>query len=189
MVTRLKILNVAGERTFLSGLFGRAIYPKLIEMIDKQKSPSPVFLDFSGLSASGSFFGQSIMPLRSFARRMNAYIVLCNLNEDSQDELRWLLEDTSDAVYICDIDDSDIVSNATCVGNLDPKQKLTFEAVVKVGESDANEIAERFPSERIEVTGWNNRLAALNKKGLLMEFKDGRSKRYRPVLQNVAIEV
>jgi hypothetical protein len=178
----ISIKELAGEKAFLSGLGGKWIYPKLVASIDHREQPSVVFLDFAGITVSGSFFSQAILPLRVFARRMNAYLVLSNLNPDSLDELGWLLDIGTDAVYICELDQGDGIKKARWIGNLDPKQRLTLQALISEKECDAGKLAELFPGEDIRLTGWNNRLAALAKKGLAMEIKDGRSKRYRPVL-------
>lgn len=183
MTNRLYIEQFSDNRKFLSGLTGRLIYSKLIAAIEKQREPSPLFLDFSGITVSGSFYSQAVFPLRNFARRMGAYLVLCNLNADSFDELTWLLEMATDATYVCDLDQNNQILNLRWIGNLDAKQRLTFEAVLVQQESDASKLALSFPNENIKITGWNNRLVALHKKGLIMEIRHGRSKTYRPVLQ------
>ncbi len=180
-MSKIKIKELAENRSFLSGLFGRHIYPILISRIDKQIEPTRIFLDFEGVSASGSFFSQAILPLRKFARRMDAYLVLCNLDEESKEELRWLLDVSPDAVFICNINDDEIISNVEWIGNLEEKQRLTLEAVGQWSDTDAASLSKKY--EDIKATGWNNRLVALSEKGLLMEFRSGRSKRYRPVLE------
>lgn len=179
----IKLADLSDGREFLSGLVGRRIYPKMIQAIEKSDEPRPVFLDFSGVVASGSFFSHAVFPLRNFARRMGAYIVLSNLNADSEDELRWLLDMSTDAVYVCGIDGEGGITEPRWLGNLDEKQRLTLEAVLGQTTTDAAGLAEQFSEEDIQRTGWNNRLAALYKKGLLMEIRSGRSKSYRPVLE------
>jgi hypothetical protein len=67
---------------------------------------------------------------------------------------------------------------------LDEKQRVTLEAVVDAKEADAGTLQHRFrKSDEIGITGWNNRLAALVAKGLLIETQKGRGKLYRPVLE------
>lgn len=177
----IKITDFADGRQFLSGLAGRRIYPRLIASIDKQAKPTPVFLDFAGLSASGSFFSQAVLPLRIYARRMDGYIVVCNLDEESRDELAWLLDVTPDAIFICNLDEDGTISEPRWIGNLEEKQLFTLRAVEEETQTDATHLSEKYKD--VQATGWNNRLATLSQKGLLMEFRSGRSKTYRPVLE------
>ena len=69
------------------------------------------------------------------------------------------------------------------VGELDPKQKLTFDLVRQLRETDAAELMrDHGESEKTTVqTAWNNRLASLANLGLVVEMSQGRSKRYRPL--------
>lgn len=176
----IKIREFAEGREFLSGLTGRRIYPRLIASIDKQNEPTTVFLDFTGVSASGSFFSQAILPLRIYARRMDGYVVVCNLDEESKDELGWLLDVTPDAIFICNLSEG-VVSNPRWIGNLEEKQLFTLRAVGEETETDATYLSKKYKD--VQATGWNNRLSALSQKGLLMEYRSGRSKTYRSVLQ------
>lgn len=179
---RIKVATLSSGRSFLSGMVGRSLYPKLVAMIEKQTPPSPIFIDFEGVMVSGSFFSQAILPLRKFARRMDAYLVLCNLDAESKDELTWLLDFTADAVFVCELDAANKIRESHWVGNLEEKQLLTLNAVQEQRVADAASLSEIFTGEDIQMTGWNNRLAALSKKGLLIELRKGRSKSYRPVL-------
>ena len=40
-------------------------------------------------------------------------------------------------------------------------------------------------NERVQQTAWNNRLSALASLGVVIEFSEGRAKRYRPLLAGV----
>jgi hypothetical protein len=85
---------------------------------------------------------------------------------------------------VCDIGDGGRVSSIRVVGSLDEKQRLTLEAVIREGETDAATLREKHEeTDKIGTTGWNNRLSSLAEKGLVVEVKRGRGKLYRPVLE------
>jgi NAD(P)-dependent dehydrogenase (short-subunit alcohol dehydrogenase family) len=77
---------------------------------------------------------------------------------------------------------------AAAVGELEGKQQqLTFRLVQDHGETDAEGlIREHGAQERVKhATPWNNRLSALASLGLVVETRQGRLKRYRPLLKGV----
>ncbi len=72
---------------------------------------------------------------------------------------------------------------ASPLGELDPKQRLTFDLVCEHGETDAGALMRSYgESEGLKhATAWNNRLASLASRGLVIEQSYGRAKRYRPL--------
>jgi hypothetical protein len=73
------------------------------------------------------------------------------------------------------------------LGSLDPKQKLTFELVNRIGETDAAELMRNHNAgDRVQQTAWNNRLSALAEMGLVFELSQGRAKRYRRLFEGDA---
>jgi len=91
-----------------------------------------------------------------------------------------------DVLMTCTLDAQGAVVHATPIGELDPKQKMTFDLVRERGETDAGELMRCCgESEGMKhTTAWNNRLAALAARGLLMEVSQGRAKRYRPLFED-----
>ena len=79
------------------------------------------------------------------------------------------------------------VVEAALIGELDPKQRLTFELVQRRRETDAGELMrDHADTERVKSpTAWNNRLANLASLGLVAEISQGRSKRYKPIFEGV----
>ena len=75
------------------------------------------------------------------------------------------------------------------IGDLDPKQQLTFDLVRERGETDAVELMREHGAKEQEPVGstaWNNRLSSLVALGLVIEeISSGRTKRYRPLLHGV----
>ena len=86
---------------------------------------------------------------------------------------------------LCTLDKKGKPHGPRLVGNLDPKQRITFDLVRERGETDAAALMREYgKNEKVEVkqTAWNNRLAALAGLGLVIEMSEGRTKRYRPLL-------
>ena len=146
--------------------------------------PEPLFVDFSGIEvATGSFLRESILALRDIvrSRRSTLYPVVANPNEAVRDELIELANSRGEVFMTCVLDEHGAVISTTPIGNLDPKQRMTFEVVTERGETDAVELMRDNGDGLRHATAWNNRLASLASMGLIMEISRGRSKRYRPL--------
>jgi hypothetical protein len=184
----ISIYGLGGKLEVLSGLpRGQALLGKLIAAARPQEEPTPLFLDFKGVNvATSSFLRSGILGFRDHCIRMglNLYPILANLNDEIIDDLKVVLEQRGDAFVVCSLSDNGRVSSVRVVGSLDEKQRLTLEAVIKEGETDAASLKEQHEeTESIGTTGWNNRLTSLAEKGLVVEVKRGRGKLYRPVLE------
>lgn len=175
-----------GEQVLFGVAMGRACLAKLMDKVDEPDNPEPVFLDFGSVaSATVSFLREGPLGFRDLlrSRSSNLYPVFANLEPAVEDSLGEFLAAQRDAVFACDLSGSDTAGNPRVLGQLEAKQRLTFEAVRDLGEVTAGELAkQREGPEAVGVTAWNNRLAALALKGLVMEFRSGRSKVYKPAL-------
>jgi len=87
----------------------------------------------------------------------------------------------NDAILACSLSTDDVATEVRVIGELDHTQKLTMDEVFRRGEVDAIMLSQT--SNEVGSTAWNNRLAALSGKGLVIEEKKGRIKLYRPVLE------
>lgn len=188
-VIQIKLL--AGDDEVLSGAIrGMNFLPKLVEELNelgRRTIPEPLFLDFSGIVvATSSYLREAILGFRDYCLRMetNFYPVLANISQQTRDELEVLLVPRGDAFVVCKLNGRGNVSEVEIIGTLEEKQRLTLEAVISAGEADAATLEEQYRDrEQIKATGWNNRLAALVSKGILMESRKGRGKTYRPILE------
>src|SRR5207248_1650663 len=136
--------------------------------------PEPVFLDFSGVDvATASYLRESVLAFRELVRgrRSTFYPVIAGANADVRDELAELMRTRGDVLMVCTLDHSGNVIKAGLIGDLDPKQRWTFDLVRKHGETDAGELMRAYGEREglKHTTAWNNRLAALASRGLLME--------------------
>jgi hypothetical protein len=108
-------------------------------------------------------------------------------DEAIRDELHELSRGRGHVFLTCDLADDGTVC-AAAVGELEGKQQqLTFRLVQDHGETDAEELMrEHGAQERVKhATPWNNRLSALASLGLVVETRQGRLKRYPPLLKGV----
>ena len=186
MTNEVDIGKLAGVTVLSGAPRGQQFLGKLISIVNRSAYPQPLFLDFIGVDLmTSSFFRSGILPFREYCvDKLNWYPVIANVTDDTLDEIDLVLGPIRDAVILCNLDVNKRVSNARIFGVLDEKQRITFEAVLKEKEADAGLLKRRFrKSEEIGITGWNNRLAALVAKGLIIETQKGRGKVYRPVLE------
>ena len=190
MVERIRMYDFSGRKRTLAGTpLGQEHFLKLVPRLQRWSEPGVLFLDFAKVEvATSSYLRQFFIAVRNHCRAVqnNVYPVLANPSEMTLEELDVVLGSLNDAILTCNLDDTGKVTNVQARGTLDEKQKLTFEAVASFKEADAATLASHFQAEeKIGVTGWNNRLAGLAAKGLLIEKRRGRGKLYRPVVEAV----
>jgi hypothetical protein len=171
----------------LSGAIpGRKLLTALIAATPSSNSPMPTFLDFDGIEvATASFLREAVIGFRDYARLslQNVYPVAANLSLSVREELEFFVRARGDAIWSCDLDANDAVSKAQVIGELDPVQQATFDAVTQIGAVSAPELASRFTDNNIGPTAWNNRLSGLAAKGLVVERRQGKSKSFSPLLE------
>jgi hypothetical protein len=184
-------IRAIGQNNVLAGaLSGKAALSRLVEATTEEPpKPEPVFLDFSNVEvATASYLRESVLAFRDLVRgrRSALYPVIANPNQAIRDELAELMRSRGDVLMTCTLDAQGVVSNTMLVGTLDPKQQITFNLVREHGETDASELMRAYgESEGLKhTTAWNNRLAALAARGLLMELSQGRAKRYRSIVED-----
>lgn len=168
---------------------GRKVLAKLVERAGHEPpTPEPLFLDFTGVEvATASFLRESILAFRNTVRhrRTNFYPIIANANQLVADELAVLLAPRRGVLMLCSLDEKGDPREPHLLGDLDPKQRITFDLVQEREETNAAELHKHYKTDCIEQTAWNNRLAALAGLGLIVELSHGRSKRYRPLLRRV----
>lgn len=184
---RYRLIDLMDGQTVLSGAIpGRRLLSALIAATPSTEAPTPAFLDFRGIQvATASFLRESVIGFRDYARQslQNIYPVVANLPAAVAEELDFFVRARGDVLLSCDLDFDGDVTAARLIGDLDPAQRATFDAVREVGAISAPELAARFAHQHIGPTAWNNRLSALASKGLLIERRQGKSKSFSPLLE------
>ena len=183
--------KVAGSRVLAGAMAGRRDLGKLLELTAEEPSAAvPLYVDFRDISAAtASYLRESIVAFRSMLRERESshYPIIANANEVVRDELLELSRTRGDVFLTCELAADGTVSSPALLGELEEKQRLTFRLVQDHGETDAGELMRKYGEhEKIRhATAWNNRLSALASLGLVVETRQGRLKRYRPLLQGV----
>ena len=182
---RYKMLRLGEEPVLAGATNGKVMFAAMVKDIDREPgTPTPLFLDFANIQvATASFLRESIFSFKSYLRAVGSkyYPVAANANESVYDELLMVVNSKNDAIISCRLALDGLVSEISLIGQLDPKQQVTFELVNKLQEADASILKERYGADE-KTTAWNNRLAGLAARGLIREFSKGRAKYYRPVL-------
>lgn len=180
--------EVTGQETILSGASsGKAAAMALIEKAGPEpEDPCPLLIDFSGIDiATASYLRESVYALKSFLRTSESkfYPVVANANAKVREELMVIAEARNDALLVIETEKSGTVTLQTILGSLDPKQAMTFELVKELGRTDAGSLMGKYGTEEgtTSTTAWNNRLAALVARGLILEYTRGRAKFYQPL--------
>lgn len=182
---RIQVLKLSGDEVLAGAVQGTNLLATCISELAEHDEAGPVFVDFEGIQvATWSFLRECVLGLRSYLRsnRHDRQVVVANAAPVILEELALHLSADGDALVACTLADGGAPRNARVVGRLDEKQGITFRAVLELGTADASTLSKR---ERISQTGWNNRLTALVAKGLLVEIREGRSKKYRPILKDI----
>lgn len=167
----------------------RAMGALLAKTTQEPLGAEPLLLDFAFVQvATASFLRESVFRFRDAVRSQhsNFYPVVANANEQILEELSLLAHASNDVLMTCSLSEAGTPIKAGLVGELDPKQKLTFDLVISLGETNASELMRtQDSSENAKQNAWNNRLAGLANLGLVVEVSQGRAKRYRPLFEGV----
>jgi hypothetical protein len=186
---RYHIHSIAARKATLAGTaMGRQMLAKLIAEAKPVTAPTLAYLDFSGVDiATGSFLREAVLGFRDFSRNAmgTLYPVLANANAVIEDELSVYLKGRNDAIWACALGEDNSPVDPHILGELDAAQMSTLQLISEHKPISAPELAKLRPNEGIGTTAWNNRLAALAAKGILMELKQGKTKMFTPVMETV----
>lgn len=187
----IDIHSLSGTPNLGGAIPGRHMLGLLLgEVVEHPPEPQPLFLDFRGIElATASYLRESVFEIKSIMRqrRSTLYPVIANANEFVRDEIREIAISMNDVIVVCLRTADGDVSDVGIIGQLDPKQKMTFDAVKKLGAADATTLMEKYGDQEQtkRTTAWNNRLSSLASRGLLREFQNGRAKSYQPLFDEV----
>jgi hypothetical protein len=169
--------RLSGQRAFVAAL---EQFPELME-------PTLVLLDFTGVDlATSSYLNQVLVPLRDHLRlrREPGYAVAANLHHNVREEIEEMLRRSGEAFLTCTTDASGQITDVQLCGRLDEKLQETLKLVSRKRETTAAQLHEESRAvDTVGATAWNNRLASLAAKSLVVEILQGRTKKYRPVLE------
>jgi hypothetical protein len=169
--------RLSGERAFVTAL----------EKLPVLTEPALVLLDFTSVSlVTSSYLSALLVPLRDHLhlRPHPGYAVAANLEDKVREEIEEMLRRSGDAFLTCTTDAAGAISDVQLCGELDDKLRETLKLVNRKQETTAAQLHEEFrTTDTVGATAWNNRLASLAAKSLVVEILQGRTKKYRPVLE------
>lgn len=182
---RVNLADKSTDGVLAGAISGRSAFSEIISKAQVEPAePTLLILDFASIElATASYMKELVFGTKSFMRSIGSrwYPIVANADDAIKEELRVLTEARKDAIIVCDCDEAGEISNPRLFGDLDSKQVSTFNKVAEKGTADASSLMQEFgEEENTGPTAWNNRLAGLVAKGVLMEFKKGRAKLYRP---------
>ena len=186
----VNMAELGGDEVLSGASHGRAVLADLLKATAREPSSiTPILLNFEWVTvATSSFLRESVLAFRDAirSRRSNYYPVVANPNSDVREELEDLLNRRGGVLMACVVKQGEVVETSL-IGELDPKQRLTFDLVQQRRETDAAELMREFAdTDRVKSsTAWNNRLASLASLGIVAEVSQGRSKRYKPIFDGV----
>jgi hypothetical protein len=167
-------------------LDGKRMFLRILEALPALNEPTLVIANFKGVDvATSSFLTEGVLRLRDHLRldRSPAYLVVANMTEKVSEELNDLLARSKDAMIACDLSATGEVNNPVLLGALEAKLGETFRLLKQKGSASAIELHGENDDDAIGPTAWNNRLNTLASKSLVMEVQDGRTKKYKPLLE------
>lgn len=186
MRLRFSVFDLAERQTVLTGsAAGRKLLAAMIGATPAVEAPEVLYLDFKGIHvATSSFLRESVIGFRDFARgaRQNIYPVIANAVPAVIEELEFFVKTRSDVLWRCDLDDAGAPISPSLIGDLEPAQRATFDKVSELGTVTAPSLA-AIDEGKIGATAWNNRLAALAGKGLIVERRVGKTKSFSTLLE------
>ena len=183
---KLDLMHFARDGVLAGSQLGQEAFLAMLKNTVNPATPAVMFLDFDGVPvATGSFLRESVVAYRNHVRDHfpMLYPVIANASQSVLDELTMLLQLRNDAFVVCSCDANDTVRGPRILGVVDGKQQDALLEVLGRVETDAPTLAKTTPDQKPTV--WNNRLSALVAKGLLMEVGNGKTKRYRAVLDGL----
>lgn len=174
------------SKEFAGAVPGRKVFAALVGLSTPKAEPTLSVLDFGKVAvATASFLRESVFGFRDYARtKLNTiYPVVANATPAVSEELEFFASQTGDAIWLCQLSGKRI-SNSRVLGSLEAAERETFDLIRRHGRQSAPDLAVRRSDLRLATTAWNNRLASLSAKGLVMELPDGKRKNFDLVLRD-----
>jgi hypothetical protein len=183
----LPILQSDEDPVVAGRLSGKRAFISLLERLPELTAPTLILLDFKHVElATSSYLSEVLVPLRDHLRLRHppCYAVAANLSERVREEIEEMLRRSGEALLTCTSNESGQIADVQLCGRLDEKLQETLTLVSRKRETTAAQLhAESRGMDTVGATAWNNRLTSLAAKSLIVEVLQGRTKKYRPVLE------
>lgn len=188
----IDIVEVSGGALLGGATLGRHVCSNMLaRIVTEPRSPEPIYLDFAKVElGTASFLRESVLEFKRVLREKKSrfYPVVANLGPELREDLCEVIYSSRDAIIECWSSGPSEKLEWKLIGDLDPKQMLTFELVHEAGETDAKTLMLSYGEQEgtTRTTAWNNRLSSLENLGIIIGEDSGRSKKYRPLFERGA---
>ncbi len=178
---------ILANSTHLAGAADGAAWFKVTRQRLDTADPGLHAIDFVDVRlATVSWLREAVLALQKYsaAFRPDIILVVANLTDLVREELAVALEATSSVIVSADVSPALEAYNPVLMGRLDPALKETLQAVEGQEEFDASFVSRALL--RVRPSAANNRLAALETRGILKSERRGRTRVYRPVMEDLS---
>ena len=184
----LEIRDLYGEALLAGSGSGQAFFSKLVDATKDLPRDAVIALNFTKVEVvTASFFRSAFRAFRDYARSTPMFFpVFANTNATTREEIAFFAEGSGDAFIFGTLTKAGDLKSSFVLGNLDAKQSKALKVLVELGEADAGQLRETYPEDpEVSSAAWSNRLAVLAAKGFAIERMVGRSKKYRPIIEEL----
>lgn len=184
----LEIRDLYGDTLLAGSASGKAFFSKLVEATQDLPRDAVIALNFSKIDVvTASFFREAFRAFRDYARSTPMiFPIFTNTNAATREEIAFFAEGSGDAFAFGTLTKAGDFKTSFILGKLDSKQSKALMVVVELGEADAGQLLKTYPEvPEVSSAAWSNRLAALAAKGFVIERLVGRTKKYRPITEEL----
>lgn len=165
--------------------FGSDWFMKARDHIDSA-DPGLHVIDFSEIRlATVSWIRESVLALKKYASTMrpDIFLTVANMTSIVQEEFAIALEATSEIMVSVTLSDSLTIQDPVLMGSLDAALKETLCVIQGHREFDASLLSRSLTA--LAPSAANNRLKAIESKGLFKSERRGRTRVYWPILEGL----
>lgn len=183
--SNIRVLDHA-EAAELAGAASGASWNRSVRPLIDSAAPGLHAIDFTGVRvATVSWLREGVLGLTKYIRavREDITILAANVPDLVREELAVALEATSGVMIAAEVTPELEIITPCVLGRLDPALGETLRVVQHEREFDASFVSREIPE--LALSAANNRLAAIEAKGILRSERRGRARIYRPVLENL----
>jgi hypothetical protein len=182
----IRISKIVGSTDLAGKDMGVSDLPKLLTAVLTSQDGELVILDFTGVHATASYLSQSVIKILRMANagELDKFFVLAGLNRHTRDDLEIVLSLQKIAAFAtASAEAFSKHRTAEVIGYLEPLYQDTLERVVAAQSATAEELMLEAKEEKIQKTGWLNRLAFLSGQRLIRREKRAREFVFKPIWQ------
>ena len=186
MMKIIKMATQVGDTHLAGADMGISHLPKLLEAALKGAKGELLVLDFSGVDATASYLSQSVVKLLRMANagELDRFFVFTGVNKHTRDDLEIVLTLQKMAALLADSSKKLGTPQALeVIGHLEPLYRSTLERIFSMKKATAEDLMSDAKEERIQKTGWLNRLAFLANQRLIRKEKHARELIFKPVYE------